>query len=179
MHSHLRCDRSARHKPRFTKAKSCQRYAITPIHPASRSQDSGDGKMSRMRTPRSILRGETGGSEYNIPHHQNSSITQMRSADEGSTILYTVRVCYPGYRPLIYPFSVRLLQTRVADQQLKKGSCARDAGLVLYTFTPTLQKRATTPKPPRILASDATAPSRIGILSFGRLWKRCISTPTD
>lgn len=38
-----------------------------------------------------------------------------------------------------------------------------------YTFTPTEQKRATTPKPPRMLAVEATAASRTGRASFGRL----------
>jgi len=40
-----------------------------------------------------------------------------------------------------------------------------------YTFTPTLQNSATTPKPPRILAIDATAVSRNGNVSFGRVEK--------
>ena len=39
----------------------------------------------------------------------------------------------------------------------------------LYTYTPTVQKSATTPKPPRMLARDATLASRMGILSFGSL----------
>jgi hypothetical protein len=61
----------------------------------------------------------------------------MRSADEGSTILYTVRLCYLGYRSaLTCPFSVRLLQARVADQQLKRACCAEisaDAMLALWS----------------------------------------------
>ena len=40
---------------------------------------------------------------------------------------------------------------------------------VIYTYTPTVQKSATTPKPPRMLARDATLASRMGILSFGSL----------
>lgn len=59
------------------------------------------------------------------PSTKGSCITQMRSADEGSTILYTVCLRYPGYRfPSHITVSVRLLQTWVADQQLKKRCCA-------------------------------------------------------
>ena len=38
-----------------------------------------------------------------------------------------------------------------------------------YTYTPTEQKSATTPKPPRILAIDATAVSHMGTVCFGML----------
>jgi len=41
--------------------------------------------------------------------------------------------------------------------------------LMRYTYTPTEQKSATTPKPPRILAMDATAVSQMGTVCFGRL----------
>ena len=106
----------------------------------------------------------------------------MRSADEGSTILYTVRLHDPGYRFTsdISVFSASLANTGGGSTTetgvLRKDIRGRDTGLVLYTFTPTLQKRATTPKPPRMLASVATALSRIGMLSFGRLWESCMSS---
>ncbi|KAG9310389.1 hypothetical protein JVU11DRAFT_9526 [Chiua virens] len=83
---------------------------------------------------------------------------QMRSADEGSTILYTCVLANTGGGSTTE-------DTGSAPRYPESGSSC----LVLYTFTPTLQKRATTPKPPRMLASDATALSRIGILSFGSL----------
>lgn len=40
---------------------------------------------------------------------------------------------------------------------------------VYYTYTPALQKSATTPNPPRMLAVAATAVSRMGNVSFGSL----------
>jgi hypothetical protein len=58
---------------------------------------------------------------------------------------------------------VRFMQTWVADKQL-----------MYYTYTPALQKRATMPKPARILAVEATAVSWIGKVCFGRLGE-CIS----
>ena len=48
-------------------------------------------------------------------------------------------------------------------------AAARRGEWYCYTYTPTEQKRATTPNPPRRLAVDATASSRTGIFSFGRL----------
>ena len=44
-----------------------------------------------------------------------------------------------------------------------------------YTYTPTEQKSATTPKPPRILATEATTVSQIGTVCFGmlnKIWER-------
>lgn len=40
---------------------------------------------------------------------------------------------------------------------------------VCYTYTPTVQNKATTPKPPRILAVEATASSFAGNVLFGSL----------
>ena len=45
----------------------------------------------------------------------------------------------------------------------------RDMYLVCYTYTPAVQKRATTPKPPSMLAVEATATSFSGIVLLGRL----------
>jgi len=41
--------------------------------------------------------------------------------------------------------------------------------VIFYTYTPALQKRATTPNPPRMLAVVATVVSRMGSVSFGSL----------
>lgn len=68
---------------------------------------------------------------------------QMRGADEGSTILYTVSSPAPTAF-LSKTTAVRVLQTRVEGEQLG------------HTYTPTLQNKATTPNPPSALASDAT-----------------------
>ena len=44
-----------------------------------------------------------------------------------------------------------------------------------YTYTPTEQKSATTPKPPSTLAAEATATSRSGTFSFGSLERSGVS----
>ena len=54
-------------------------------------------------------------------------------------------------------------------EQPGAGSRARESEWDCYTYTPTEQKRATTPNPPNTLAVDATASSRAGIFSLGSL----------
>lgn len=85
---------------------------------------------------------------------------QLRSADEGSTIFYTVSTLIVERRRPTKRNVVRFMQTWVADKQL-----------IYYTYTPALQKRATMPKPARILAVEATAVSWIGKVCFRRVEK--------
>jgi len=91
----------------------------------------------------------------------------LRSADEGSTIFYTVSMqrIYLGIL-LTGAGIVYIMQAWVAGEQLG------------YTYTPTEQKRATTPKPPRMLARVATRGSLRATLSFGRL-ERALNTGCD
>lgn len=61
------------------------------------------------------------------------------------------------------PVYLRVVQARLESEQLTSAPCgclgdrAHD-----YTYTPTLQKSATTPNPPSTLASNATPNSRTG-----------------
>lgn len=80
------------------------------------------------------------------------------------------------------------MQTRLAYQQLSTGLSLRPDKCIPssrphsgvpylrspgpYRYTPTELKRATTPKPPRTLAVEATANSRMGTADLGRLLKR-------
>ena len=98
----------------------------------------------------------------------------MRSADEGSTILYTV--CISGLSLVAFltlsTCPVCQMQIRMACKQLNDV-----LGVFYefsfwercYTYTPTEQKSATTPKLPSVLATIATTASRVGIVDFGRL----------
>lgn len=97
--------------------------------------------MSLLWTRGGLLRGETGKSC--IIYERCTHSLQMRGADEGSTILYTVSSPAPTAF-LSKTTAVRVLQTRVEGEQLG------------HTYTPTLQNKATTPNPPSALASDAT-----------------------
>ena len=54
--------------------------------------------------------------------------------------------------------------------QGKRDVIASESGpIMLYTYTPTEQNSATTPKPPRRLAVLATVSSLIGMVCFGNL----------
>ena len=97
----------------------------------------------------------------------------MRSADEGSTILYTVCVCelsIVGFLT-ISACPVCQMQTRMAYKQLTPDVWFYKFNSLewCYTYTPTEQKSATTPKLPSVLATIATTVSRVGIVDFGRL----------
>ncbi|KAJ3544996.1 hypothetical protein NMY22_g2592 [Coprinellus aureogranulatus] len=92
---------------------------------------------------------------------------QLRSADEGSTIFYTVSLVDAGaLRADAHEWTVHVLQARLASEQLKAGM---ELYLVCYTYTPAVQNKATTPNPPSRLAVEATATSLTGIELFGKL----------
>jgi hypothetical protein len=85
----------------------------------------------------------------------------MRSADEGSTIFYTVKdfVFSDPYRFVNRSDSVS--RARTVGASIIKG---------LHTYTPKVQKRHTTPKPPTTLVIRATINSRMGRLFLGSLF---------
>lgn len=61
----------------------------------------------------------------------------------------------------------------ITEKDRRKGGLQQSAGRsfisVCYTYTPTVQNKATTPKPPRILAVEATASSFAGNVLLGSL----------
>ena len=147
------------------------------------SVDVGDREVPGVRTHGGILEGGTGTLLHRIQFLTQVDVRaqQLRSADEGSTIFYTVRTQGREGRHVRrcglteHAWAVRQVQIWLASEQLERlvrsvVGLRAQREWDCYTYTPTEQKRATTPKPPRRLAADATASSRAGIFSFGRLW---------
>jgi len=115
----------------------------------------------------------------------------MRSAEEGSTILYTVRynlivriflfakACFS----VLHASTAGALTTNMKSRMFVNESrldcriyIMKNRVAAYYTYTPTVQNIATTPNPPRALAINATPVSRTGSVSLDRLYGACQRT---
>ena len=114
---------------------------------------SGRGEMSKLRSYAGVLEGNAGMYRYLGKGEPTQPRLKLRSADEGSTIFYTVRKATCAFdRRANALESARLAST---GGGLTTRAGPRTIFWSDYTYTPTVQKRATTPNPPSTLARDA------------------------